>query len=153
MGNITINADDLGMKSSVNKAIVESFSRGFINSATLMANMAGFEEAVTLIHDHKLDGKIGVHLVLTEGLPITDEIKSMNLLFNKKNIPSNLRMRKLFFLNKKDQILIYKEYSAQIERVMKNGIQITHLDTHHQIHDMWAILQIMIELLKTYNIP
>lgn len=37
--------------------------------------------------------------------------------------------------------------------VRENGIQITHLDTHHQIHDMWAIMQIMLELLKTYNIP
>jgi predicted glycoside hydrolase/deacetylase ChbG (UPF0249 family) len=150
---IIINADDFGLKSSVNKAIVESFNKGLINSTTLMANMPGFEEAVELIHNQNLVKKIGVHLVLTDGLSLTQEIKSFDLLFNKKVISSPLRFKKLFFLDKHERIVIYNEYSAQIEKVRRNGISITHLDTHHQIHDMWAIMQIMIDLLKTYNIP
>ena len=150
---IIINADDFGLKSSVNKAIVESFNKGLINSTTLMANMPGFEEAVEFIHSQNLVKKIGVHLVLTDGLSLTQEIKSMNLFFNKKIIQSPLRFKKLFFLDKHERIVIYNEYSAQIEKVKRNGIPITHLDTHHQIHDMWAIMQIMIELLKTYKIP
>jgi|ERR1035437_14690 predicted glycoside hydrolase/deacetylase ChbG (UPF0249 family) len=150
---IIINADDFGLKSSVNKAIVESFNNGLINSTTLMANMPGFEEAVELIHNRKLDKKIGVHLVLTDGLSLTQEIKSMNLFFNKKVIPSPLRFKKLFFLNRHERFIIFNEYSAQIEKVRRNGIPITHLDTHHQIHDMWAIMQIILELLKTYKIP
>ena len=153
MDKIIINADDFGLKSSVNKAIAESFDNRLINSATLMANMPGFEEAVELIHNRKLDSKIGIHLVLTDGLSLTQEIKSMNLFFNKKVILAPLRFKKLFFLNKYEQFVIFNEFSEQIEKVRRNGISITHLDTHHQIHDMWAIMQIMIDLLKTYNIP
>jgi hypothetical protein len=149
---IIINADDFGLTSSVNRAIVESFDKVLINSATLMANMTGFEEAVEFIHNRKLDKRIGVHLVLTDGLPLTQEIKSMNLLFNNA-IPSPLRINKLFFLNKRKQFIIFNEYSEQIKKIRRNGISITHLDTHHQIHDMWAIMRIMLELLKTYKIP
>lgn len=147
---IIINADDFGLNSSVNKAIVESFNNGLINSTTLMANMPGFDEAIDLAYKHEFTNKIGIHLVLTDGLSLTEEIKSMNLFFK---IPSHLRFKKLFFLNRRKRFIIFNEYSAQIEKVRRNGISITHIDTHHQIHDMWAIMQIILELLKTYKIP
>jgi predicted glycoside hydrolase/deacetylase ChbG (UPF0249 family) len=150
---ILINADDFGLNSSVNKAIVECFNNGLINSTTLMANMPGFDEAIELIHSQNLEKKIGVHLVLTDGLSLTHEIKTMSLFFNKNSINSTLRLKKIFFLNKHERFIIFNEYSAQIEKVKRNGISITHLDTHHQIHDMWAIIQIMLELLKIYKIP
>jgi chitin disaccharide deacetylase len=44
--NVKINADDFGLNSSVNKAIIEAFDNNYINSTTLMANMPGFDEAV-----------------------------------------------------------------------------------------------------------
>jgi len=154
MGNIIlINADDFGFNSSVNKAIIESFKKGLITTATIMANMPGFEEAVELTHNYKLDKKIGVHLVLTDGLSLTEEIKSIDIFFNSSGIPTPLRFKRLFFLNRKYRNIIFNEYSAQIEKVRNSGIPITHLDTHHQIHDMWSISQIVIELLKTYKIP
>lgn len=153
MKNVIINADDFGLKSSVNEAIIESFTKGLINSTTLMANMQGFEEAINLAHEKKITKKIGVHLVLTEGVSLTEGIKSMKFLFNKKEFTPELRNKNLFLLNKSEQNLIFKEYSAQIEKIRNNGIPITHLDTHHQIHDMWAIFNLLAALLKVYNIP
>jgi len=153
MSNIVINADDLGLCHSVNTAIIELFDKRIINSATLMANMSGFDEAVALVHERKLEKSIGVHLVLTEGLPLTVEIKSLDYLFNSMPLLAKDRFKKLFFIRKRDQEVIFREFSAQIEKVRKNGISITHLDTHHQIHDSWGILVITLKLLKTYNIP
>ena len=49
MTTIYINADDFGLGTSVNKAIVECFNSGIINSTTLMANMPGFDEAIELL--------------------------------------------------------------------------------------------------------
>lgn len=48
--------------------------------------------------------------------------------------------------------LIYQEFVAQIERVIKTGIKITHIDTHHHIHEILPITKIIFSLLKTYNI-
>lgn len=153
MSKLIINADDYGYNSSRNNAIIEAFESRQINSTSLMANMPGFEEAINLAHQKKITNKIGAHLVLTEGVSLTEEIKSMKFLFNKKEFTPELRNKNLFFLNKSEQNLIFKEYSAQIEKIRGNGIPITHLDTHHQIHDMWAITHLLSALLKAYNIP
>lgn len=74
------------------------------------------------------------------------------ILFNKK-ISSYSRIKNLFFLNRLERCLIFNEYSAQIEKVRRNEISITHIDTHHQIHDMLSISKIILELLKKYKIP
>lgn len=152
MTKIFINADDFGLNSSVNKAIVQSFKSGIINSATLMANMPGFDEAVEHISRHNLSSQIGVHLVLTEGNPLTEEIKLKNYFFN--GYSEFKENRYLFFLlNKRNKKLIYNEFAAQIEKVMSEDIHITHLDTHHHVHELYGITKILLKLRKTYNIP
>ena len=47
---LIVNADDLGYDAPTNAAILHSFERQLCSSATLLANMAGFEEACELIH-------------------------------------------------------------------------------------------------------
>ena len=153
MNNLIINADDFGAKSSANRAIIELFGQGLLNSTTLMANMPAFEEAVELAHERSIEDKIGVHLVLTEGQPVTEEIKALPYLFNKEHISRKILVRKLFYLDALQKKLIFKEYSEQIEKVKARGIKITHLDTHQHMHDMWGVLQVIIKLLKVYKIP
>jgi hypothetical protein len=150
---IIINADDFGLKSSVNKAIVESFNNKFINSTTLMVNMPGFEEAVDLALKNNILTKTGIHLNLTQGYPLTAEIRNTNLFYNEKNSDLKRHKKNLFFLTKDEKKLIYKEFAAQIEKVKNAGIQITHIDTHHHIDEVWSITKILLALLKTYDIP
>ena len=152
MGNIIINADDFGRTSSINKAIIELFDQKLINSTTLMANMPGFEEAIELSHQHKITHQIGAHLVLTDGEPLTKEIRSIPYLFNHQTNSRKVYIRNFFHLNKTHKDLIFKEYAKQIEKIRSNGVEINHLDTHHQIHDMAGIFRIIVELLRTYNI-
>ncbi len=150
---IIVNADDFGLKSSVNKAIIESFNNGLINSTTLMANMPGFEEAVDLAHKNNTISKTGIHLTLTEGNPLTSDIMNSNLFFSGNDNGLKKYKRSLFILSKEKSILIYNEFAAQIEKLRKAGIQITHIDTHHHIDEVWSITQIILALLKTYDIP
>jgi predicted glycoside hydrolase/deacetylase ChbG (UPF0249 family) len=153
MKKIIINADDFGLNSSVNKAIVESFNNGLINSTTLMANMPGFDEAVELAQKNNIIAKTGIHLILSEGYPLTANILNTNLFYNEKNCDLKKHKRNLFFLTRDEKKLIFKEFAAQIEKVKNAGIQITHIDTHHHIDEVWSITQIILTLLKTYNIP
>ena len=152
MQNIIINADDFGLNSSVNKAIVESFERGLINNTTLMAIMPGFEEAVDLARKHDLTKKIGAHLVLTEGFPLTKEIRSISFFFSGKENYKRNKYR-LFFPSKRIEKLIYNEFSAQIEKIQSTNIVITHLDSHHHVHEIYGICKILLALSKKYNIP
>lgn len=118
-----------------------------------MANMPGFDEAVELAHRHKITDKIGVHLVLTEGKPLTSAVERFPYLFNTEKLPRKLFAKKLSYLDSDQKKIIFDEYSAQINKVRKNGIPITHIDTHQHMHEMWGILQVMITLLKEHKIP
>jgi predicted glycoside hydrolase/deacetylase ChbG (UPF0249 family) len=143
MSVIFINADDFGLKPSVNSAIVELFNRKLINSTTLMPNMPAYH----------ITNRIGIHLNLDEGILLTSGILTSGL-FDKENHNILINNRnKLFFISKDEKYLIHKEFSAQIERVKKAGISITHIDTHHHIHEIWSIAKIILALLKEYNIP
>jgi len=150
---IIINADDFGLKSSVNKAIIESFNNGLINSTTLMANMPGFEEAVELAHKNHILNNTGIHLTLTEGYPVTSDIQNTNLFYNENNYDLKRHKKNLFFLTKDEKGKILKEFAAQIDKVKNAGIRITHIDTHHHIDEVWSVAYIILTLLKTYNIP
>jgi chitin disaccharide deacetylase len=153
MNNLHINADDFGYNSSVNKAIIESFHKGLITSTTIMANMPGFDDAVILAEENEIKHKIGIHLVLTEGKPLTDKILGTPLFFNENNRNLKKHKKNLFFLKPDEKRLIYNEFSSQIERVRKAGIQINHIDTHHHIDEVWSISVIIMDLLKAYSIP
>jgi predicted glycoside hydrolase/deacetylase ChbG (UPF0249 family) len=74
-GFLIINADDFGLSTSVNRAVVASLQASLCSSTTIMANQPAFLEACQLAHDHRLFDRVGVHLVLTEGSPLTEAIK------------------------------------------------------------------------------
>ena len=149
---VIINADDFGLNTSVNHAIIDSFEKGLINSTTLMANMPAFDEAINLDYKNNIINKIGIHLTLTEGEPITNEISKKNL-YNKDNSDITKFKRKLFFLSTKEKEIIYKELEAQIIKVRNAGIKITHIDTHLHTHEVWTITQLIFVLLRSFKIP
>src|ERR1700734_1066609 len=77
---VIINADDFGMSSAVNSAILSGVEQGLVTSTSIMANMPGFEEAVRLEREHDLlRGRVGVHLNLTEGRPLTAPILACSI--------------------------------------------------------------------------
>lgn len=153
MINIFVNADDFGLNPSVNSAIIESFKTNLINSTTMMSNMPSFEEAVELAFESQITDRIGIHLNLDDGYLLTSDNLITNM-FSKgnQNRPGDKR-RRLFNLSDELRISIYKEFKAQIDMLKESGINITHIDTHHHIHEIWPITKIVLALLKEYNIP
>ena len=152
MIKIFINADDFGLNPLVNSAIIELFNRNLINSTTLMSNMPSFEEAVELAYKSHITKRIGIHLNLDEGYLLTSNNLITSLFGKENHNNSKDNRRRLFNISKDEKDLIYKEFAAQIERVKESGINITHIDTHHHIHEMWSITKIVLALLKEYNI-
>jgi predicted glycoside hydrolase/deacetylase ChbG (UPF0249 family) len=118
----------------------------------MMANMPGFEHGVGLARVHaKLAGRIGVHLNLTEGRPLTEPIRDCPL-FCVDGVFSYLRTP-LFYLGKKTREAVYLEFKAQVERMLEAGIRPIHLDSHHHIHTEWALAPLVRRLGLEYKIP
>src|SRR3984957_10042306 len=67
---LILNADDFGLTPGVNRAIAELHQAGALTSATLMATGPAFDDAVAIAHAHPSLG-VGLHIVLTDGLPVS----------------------------------------------------------------------------------
>lgn len=118
-----------------------------------MVNMPGFEEAVELAQKNNFIDKIGIHLVLSAGSPLTQEIEGSKVFYYGDEFGLKKFKGSLFFLSGEERRIIYKEFSAQIQKANKAGIKITHIDTHHHLDDVCSITRIILELLKNFNIP
>ena len=150
---IIINADDYGYSLSVNRAILQSFQRALINSTSLMANMAGFEDAVDLVHTHSLlRGKVGIHLNLTEGYSLSADIRRCPRFCDEGGRFIYRRERPLFLLKREERKAVYTELKMQLDRVLESGVEPIHLDSHHHVHTEWAIARIVRRLGREYGI-
>jgi predicted glycoside hydrolase/deacetylase ChbG (UPF0249 family) len=150
---LIINADDFGLNEAVNRAILESFKLGLCSSATLMANMPGFEEACNLVREHKLMNHVGIHLVLNEGYPLTEGVKKHPRFCNREGrLALESMARPVFFLGSSEKYALAEEIRAQIKRCRAFGVPLTHLDSHKNLHNHWAVLQVLIPILREDSI-
>mgnify|MGYP001560745460 CR=1 FL=1 len=151
MKKLIINADDLGYTKEINKAIIYAFKKGVVTSASIMANMPAFSDAVKLCKkDPKLD--IGIHLNITTGKPVLNPNEIKSLIDSKGNFSLTSTLIKLF-LNRINLNEIEKEFDAQIKKVISANLKPTHLDSHHHlIHIFPGILNRTIKLMKMYNL-
>jgi predicted glycoside hydrolase/deacetylase ChbG (UPF0249 family) len=66
MKELIVNADDFGLSSGANRAIIRAWQEGVLTSASLMVGGSGFEEAVALARENPAL-QVGLHLTLVQG--------------------------------------------------------------------------------------
>jgi len=147
---VIINADDFGLNEHITKAIAEAFKRGLITDTTMMATGKYFDEAVALAKEQGFFDRIGVHLNLTEGEPLTEDIKAQPRFVNNGRFHKGYDRRKK--LTSAEQEAISKELSAQIEKLQKAGICITHADSHHHVHTGLYIAPVVVRVCREHGI-
>ena len=140
MRRLVINADDFGLTSGVNRAIVEAHEGGIVTSATLMANGSAFEEAVSLAQTRPRLG-VGCHVVLVDGVPLVRQTATDSLLDPRSRTAGSPRFRErigkfaaLALLGRLAPEEIEAEVTAQIGKLQSSGIAVTHLDSHKHTH-------------------
>ncbi|MGI8384785.1 chitin disaccharide deacetylase [Robertmurraya sp. P23] len=148
MIQLIVNADDFGFSSGVNYGIIDSHLNGIVNSATMMMNMEGTEQAIQLAKEHP-GLQVGIHLVLTCGKPLLQDVSSLT---NEEGYFHSLSELHL----KKDSVLleeVEREWTAQIEKFLSSGVPLTHMDSHHHVHTIEELLPVVQRLSKKYNLP
>lgn len=149
-----VNADDFGYSTSVNQAISEAFRHNYISQTTIMINMPAVEEGLFLSKREGFADKIGLHLNLTEGFPLTERMKQNNHFVN-CNGEFNASLidctRYRFFISRKDKLCIKNEVNAQMEKYINSGFTLMHLDSHHHIHNNISLIFIIIKLAKRHG--
>lgn len=153
MNRVIINADDFGIHTEVNHAVIEAYEKGVLRSASLLASGAAFEEAVTLAKQCPGLG-IGIHLCLVGSLPPVLSPQEVPTLVDKDGLvaESYIPFIRRVMEGKIDYEQVYRELDAQMEKIMAQGLPITHVDSHQHMHilpPIWAIVQ---TLMKKYGL-
>ena len=147
---IIINADDYGYDESVTNAIIEAFSKQLITDTTMMANGEAYEYALEMIHEKSISDRIGFHMNLTEGKPLTEQMEKLKSFTTDGRFHGNISRSQA--LTKDEKEAVYKEISAQIRKLVDSGIRISHADSHHHIHTVFSIAPIFLQACKENGI-
>lgn len=151
---LIINADDFGLTSGVNRAIVEAHESGVVSSATLMANGQAFAGAVALARDTPRLG-VGCHIVLVDGTPVLEPRQVRSLLQPSEHEHFRGGIAKfgaLAMLGRLAPDEIEAEAVAQIRKIQSAGVAITHLDSHKHTHLFPHVLRPLLRAAKTCGI-
>jgi hopanoid biosynthesis associated protein HpnK len=154
---LIVNADDFGLTSSVNRAIVEAHREGVVSSATLMATGAAFDSAVEVARLlPKLS--VGCHVVLVDGTPVSPPASVDTLVAIRSSEPDRFYGSLSAFaaratLGGFDCDHLVDEITAQIRKIQASGIEVTHLDSHKHAHVFPEILSAMSRAARICHVP
>ena len=146
---LILNADDFGLTPGINRAIAELHHAGVLTSATLMANGPAFDDAVILARANPTLG-VGCHIALIDGMPVAHPQSIPSLLGGDGK---SLRSTPFDFLQallrgeiREDDI--EREAVAQVQKLQRAGIDVTHLDTHKHTHIFPTVARPLLHLAE-----
>lgn len=154
---LVVNADDLGMDKNKNMAVIQSLTEHYCTQASIVVNCGdATQEAVRMIKNNDLGDKIGLHINLTVGEPLTNDIKACKLYCKDGKFvydPWLISMKKLIkVLWPRNIKAIRTELEAQIKAYLDYGFELRHIDSHNWIHLLLPVWLALKPLIKKYNI-
>jgi predicted glycoside hydrolase/deacetylase ChbG (UPF0249 family) len=152
---LIINADDLAMSHSENRASLAALDQKLVTSATVMVPAPWFGEVAAYAKTHP-DADLGLHLTLTAEWqtfrwgPVTPRTLVPSLVgpdgFFYATTEEFARNAKL------DEV--EREVRAQIERAKSMGLDPTHLDAHmHALYVTPQLFAVLRKVARHYKLP
>ncbi len=153
MARLIINADDFGLTPGVNRAIAELHQARVLTSATLMATGPAFDDAVAVARANPTLG-VGCHIVLTDGIPVSppDRIPTLIGPDRKTFRPSLVDFLIALLRGNIREEEMKREADAQIQKLQRAGINITHIDTHKHTHLFPPVARPLLVLAEQHKI-
>jgi hopanoid biosynthesis associated protein HpnK len=142
---LIVNADDFGLSSSVNEAVIRAHREGILTTASLMVNEPGFDEAVKLAKENPKLG-VGLHLTLLMGhsaLPREKIPGLVNARGEFSSSPVGAGLNYFFKCNLRGQLRA--EIHAQFEKFHATGLPLDHVNGHLHLHLHPVIFKILME--------
>jgi predicted glycoside hydrolase/deacetylase ChbG (UPF0249 family) len=173
-GRVVFHADDLGLNSSIDSGILDSFANGVLTSTAVLANGPSAEVALKqvlecstkwcdgslensrrrlLLDDRREPFDIGVHLNLTQGRPLTGSRYPSELLDEQGRFPGACKLfAALLRSRRKWKSRLKAELAAQIRWVTELGVRPTHVNGHQYIELYPCVSELVVELLAHFSI-
>jgi len=153
MSNLIINADDFGISKAVNYAILAAMDSNICTDTTLLVNFDESENAANLTISMNRTDRVGIHLNLTEGFPLSLKIRNEPRFCNQDGYFHNKKQKRIVLLSKSEKVAVQEELTSQIRLCRKFGIPISHADSHNHIHEEPGLALLIMNLLKVEKVP
>ncbi len=150
MKRLIFNADDLGINSARSHGIFAAFEQGIVRSATLIPNGSHSDVAAKWARERELP--TGLHLVLTEGYPISDAKDISTLLAGNGEFLDRDAHRRAWAEGLIDPLHVEREIRAQMEWFLDHHGAPTHVDGHHHVHIHAGVVPLLIPVLERYGV-
>lgn len=151
--SVIINADDFGREQSRNHAIDDCFKKEYVTQTSLMVNNGKVsDEAVKMAFEGGYSDKVVLHINLTFGKPLTENIKSTPLCRDGVFVGMKDVIDTFFIYNKRYcRKAIKEECEAQIKKYLEYGFESYHLDSHNWVQTEIPIWREIYPLMKKYG--
>jgi len=153
VSRLIINADDFGLTSGVNRAIVELHQARVLTSTTLMARAGATSEAIRMALETPSLG-VGCHVVLVDGQPVLPPGDIPSLVDRQTGCfpPSLTTFLRRLFTGRIRAAEIEAEAAAQIALLQAAGLRLTHIDTHKHTHMFPPVLDPLLRAARKAGI-
>ncbi len=142
---LIINADDTGYDVDARAAIKELLPKQKISSTTIMVNHVRDKGLKTL---NNINGiSTGIHVNLNSGRPLCHRKEVASLINSRRKFYESSKLLPRFVLRKIKISEIEKEITAQIVKLRKLGIKISHADNHQHIHQFPILGKVILDIL------
>jgi len=152
MIRVIVTSDDCGLSEGINLATLDLHTRGIVSSASVLTNFPALQHALELFRRYP-SLSVGVHLNLSDGLPVT-RVPSPSALTR-----ADGRFRPVLGLlthalrpDSRLLALVEHELAAQVDLFVQYGFVPQHLTTHMQFHLSPPLGRIVLALAERYQV-
>lgn len=151
---VIINADDFGFDSDTVAATIDGFRRGIFTSATIMPNMPATAKAIEFARQNP-QFSFGVHLTYSSTTwerPICDPSTLPSLTDKNGNFWSPNKLRAMALFGRVSTSDIERETMAQLEFMLSQGFQVSHVDSHGHLHKFVTFQSVLENVLPRFSL-
>jgi chitin disaccharide deacetylase len=147
---LIVNADDYGYFRCVSQGILKAAADGIVTATGALANAIHFAEHAARLRDcDALD--VGVHLNLTEGEPLTTELRDRLSRWSGR-FPGKFAVARAILSGAITTEDVSREWRAQIESCLDIGLRVRFLNSHEHVHMLPSLFPLTRALAAEYDI-
>ena len=131
---VMVTADDLGLHPAINDGAMRADDEGIVTCVSIAAHGPAFAAAAALCRSRPAL-ECGVHLALTDGIPVLPPERVPSLVDGSGRLPRSWAgLLGGCVLGRVDPAEVEAEWRAQLSRLPAAGLAPRHLDSHQHVH-------------------
>jgi len=150
---VILEADDLGLTYAFNEGIRQAHLEGYLTSTCLRANGYAHRHAVDEVLPACPRLGVGVHLCLNEGPCVAPAGEVSHLITSGQQLRRGYLWLIWLARSSAGRLQIEREFRAQIERILDDGVGVDHLNSHQHVHMIPRVFRLTCRLEAEYGIP